>query len=213
MEEQKVEKTEETKGRTYRISDKNADRILKISNEYGESMESVFTRILSTWEQAEGRNILQKKESYDVFNQYINTLSSMYLQSLQNNEDMADLIRTEFEKNLESKDNVIQDLQEQLKKAKESAKTAAEKATNLEKENANLKDTIEQENADFTEKISSLQGNLEDKEQLNKALMESEKELKEKITEMKQCITEYQEIKEQCNTLQKDKAALEKELE
>lgn len=124
--------------------------------------------------------------------------------SLEDNQNLSQTIRTEFDALLSSKDTTIQDLQSQLTTAKQIKEEAASKAQMHADENARLNGVIDSMTKEYNSKMDDLQTMLADKDSLNKALTDSCNELKTKAEGMKKAA-------EQATTLQSDLEKLQKE--
>ncbi len=97
--------------------------------------------------------------------------------SLEDNQNVTERIRTEFDALLRSKDVTIQELQKKLAQA------------NQQKE-------------EFASKINDMQTMLVDKDSLNKTLTDSCNDLKEKIEHMKECTTQMVQLEKEFRILQ-----------
>lgn len=99
-----------------------------------------------------------KKADIEQFERYTAALIRMYMGSLEDNQNLTATIRTEFEGQLNSKDSIIQDLQEKiqtLRQAKLDAEAGQREAKEAqEKLNADL----EKANRDSEEAQKSYEG-------------------------------------------------------
>ena len=106
--------------------------------------------------------------------------------SLEDNQNLSETIRTEFDALLQSKDVTIQELQKKFAQANQQKEEFAAKAKTYSDENARLNVTIHELKSEYTSKINDMQTMLLDKDSLNKTLTDSCNDLKEKMEHMKQ---------------------------
>lgn len=135
----------------------------------------------------------------------------MYMGSLEDNQNLAETIRTEFDAMLKSKDVTIQDLQEQLKKVKQTEKEATDEANSLYGINEELQRKIELLKKESDAKISDLNIMLSDKDKLNQALATSYDELKIKLESMMDEHKNFSILSGKYETLKKENEGLRKE--
>ena len=206
-----------TSTRSFRITEATADKIKEIAAEIGGNQQQTLSKLIEAYELQKGKAVLaDKRTDIETFENYINAVTRMYMQTLEDNQNVSTLVRTEFEAQLTSKDNVIQDLQEQLRKAKETEATATADAEGLKDENARLNKHIASLIDEFEAKTKDLQGMLADKSNLNRALNETVEQLKmqntgmeRKIEEMEAVKAELEKCKNSLNEASKDKEQLQ----
>ena len=115
----------------------------------------------------------------------------MFMGSLEDNQNITETVRTEFEALLQSKDTTIQDLQSQLTVSKQLKEEATIKAKTYVDENSRLNEYIESLQKEYNSKMDDMQSMLTDKENLNKALTDSCNDLKAKVDVM---AAEHEEV-------------------
>lgn len=223
MEEEKI-----LKPKTFRIDEETANKIRKISETIGGNQQEAFVKLIETYELQSSKSALpDQRTNIEQFEKYINILTHMYMVSLENNQNVTETVRTEFDALLNSKDVTIQGLQEQLSAAKKSTEDSIKKAEDSEREIAELKDSFVSKESDYVTQIANLQSMLADKDNLNKALTNSCAEEKQKNSSLQEKINSIdQENKELSNVkaellrlkaeydqLLKNRENLEKELQ
>lgn len=187
-----------TTTRSFRISDDVNDKIKEIAAEIGGNQQQTLSKLIETYELQKGKAILvDKKSDIETFENYINSITRMYMGSLEDNQNVSALIRTEFEAQLQSKDKTIQDLQNQLSKAEEIKQQAVTEAETLKNENGRLNEHIKSLTKEFETKNNDLQDMLNDKDNLNKVLAETIEQQKMKITAMERKTNEAEALKEE----------------
>lgn len=189
----------ELKPKSFRIDDETAEKFKEIANKIGGNQQETLSKLIEAYEFQSGKAILtEKKPDIEQFEKYINAITRMFMGSLEDNQNITNIVRTEFDAFLKSKDTFIQDLQERLSILKEEESRNAEKSKLYMEENKSLHQHVENLEKEYKIKISDMQKMLEDKDSLNKALTISCNDLKNKISDMNQ---EYKKIMELSNTL------------
>ena len=102
-----------------------------------------------------GTNIPERKNDLTQFQQYLNTISSMYVLSVQNGADQKKLAEDAVRSDLESKDKIIKDLQEREEQGKAFRKAAEEKDIKIKEINEKVAD-LEKKIADLTDQNRTL---------------------------------------------------------
>lgn len=197
------------KPRSYRINDETAEKIKEIAASIGGNQQETLAKLIEAYEFQSGKAILtEKKSDIEQFEKYVNAIIRMYMGSLEDNQNITETVRTEFDALLQSKDAVIQDLQSRLVSANQSKEDAVSKAKACEDANKTLSSNIEMLQKEYTQKTNDLQSMLLDKESLNKALTDSCNELKLKLDQMKQEHDENVALRERIADLiqERDKA-------
>lgn len=195
----------ELKPKSFRIDDETAEKFKEISSAIGGNQQQTLAKLIEAYEFQSGKAVLtDKKADIEEFEKYITAITRKYMGSLEDNQNLSQTIRTEFDALLRSKDTTIQDLQSQLTTAKQIKEEAASKAQMHADENARLNGVIDSMTKEYNFKMDDLQTMLADKDSLNKALTDSCNELKTKAEGMKKAV-------EQATTLQSDLEKLQKE--
>lgn len=195
----------ELKPKSFRIDDETAEKFKEISSAIGGNQQQTLAKLIEAYEFQSGKAVLtDKKADIEEFEKYITAITRKYMGSLEDNQNLSQTIRTEFDALLSSKDTTIQDLQSQLTTAKQIKEEAASKAQMYADENTRLNGVIDSLNKEYNAKMDDLQTMLADKDSLNKALTDSCNELKTKAEGMKKAA-------EQATTLQSDLEKLQKE--
>lgn len=197
--------SKELKPKSFRIDDETAEKFKEISAAIRCNQQQTLSKLIEAYEFQSGKAILtDKKADIEEFEKYVTAITRKYMSSLEDNQNLSQTIRTEFDALLSSKDITIQDLQGKLTIAKQSKEEAASKAQMYADENTRLNGVIDSLNKEYNAKMDDLQIMLADKDNLNKALTDSCNELKTKIESMKKAA-------EQVTVLQSDLDKLQKE--
>lgn len=195
----------ELKPKSFRIDDATAEKFKEISSIIGGNQQETLAKLIEAFEFQSGKAILtEKKADIEQFEKYVTAITRMFMGSLEDNQNITETVRTEFEALLKSKDATIQDLQEKLTVAKQLKEEAASKARAHAEENARLNETIASLNNEYNSKIENMQSMLSDKDNLNKALTDSCNDLKDKIDGMKESAEQSAILQKNLDQLKKD---------
>ena len=195
----------ELKPRSFRIDDETAERIKEISNIIGGNQQETIAKLIEAYEFQSGKAVLiEKKADIEQFEKYITAITRMFMGSLEDNQNITETVRTEFDALLTSKDAVIQDLQEKLTVAKQVKEDATLKARTHADENARLHEVIDSLNHEYNTKMDDMQSMLSDKDNLNKALTDSCNDLKSKIERMKEAAAQSSDLKKELEQLKQE---------
>ena len=197
--------SKELKPRSFRIDDETAERIKEISNTIGGNQQETIAKLIEAYEFQSGKAVLtEKKADIEQFEKYITAITRMYMGCLEDNQNITETVRTEFDALLTSKDAVIQDLQEKLTVAKQVKEDATLKARTYADENARLHEVIDSLHHEYNTKMDDMQSMLSDKDNLNKALTDSCNELKAKIEGIRESAEQSAEFKKELEQLKRD---------
>ena len=189
-----------------RLEEEQIEKIKTLSSELGINQAELIDKLITVYEIAESKNILKGLET-DItdFESHLQSLQSAFLHVLEINANADNRIRSEFKNQIESKENIIIDLQEQIRTTKEFAN---EKVAEYEKRNDELMQSVEllsDENEELKNKIQVCNESIEDK---NKSLAD-----KQIIIENLTARLPEQSVTEQkINSLELEKRELEDEL-
>ena len=195
----------ELKPKSFRIDDETAEKFKEISNTIGGNQQETLAKLIEAFEFQSGKAILtEKKADIEQFERYITAITRMFMGSLEDNQNITETVRTEFDALLKSKDATIQDLQEKLTVAKQLKEDATLKARAHADENARLNSVIDSLNNEYNSKMDDMQSMLSDKDSLNKALTDSCNDLKTKIGGMKEAAEQSAIFREELEQLKKE---------
>lgn len=195
----------ELKPKSFRIDDKTAEKFKEISNSIGGNQQETLAKLIEAFEFQSGKAILtEKKADIDQFEKYVTTITRMYMGSLEDNQNVTETVRTEFDALLRSKDVTIQDLQEKMTMANQLKEDATTKAKTHADENARLNDTISNLHTEYSSKIDNMQSMLTDKDNLNRALTDSCNSLKSKMEGMEEAVKQTETLQKELENLKQE---------
>lgn len=195
--------SKELKPKSFRINDETAEKFKEISMNIGGNQQETLSKLIEAYEFQSGKAVLtEKKADIEQFEKYVTALTRMFMGSLEDNQNLSETIRTEFDALLKSKDTTIADLQNQLTTAKQLKDDAIGRAKSYEDECKKL-----------TETVTALQNTVSDKDSLNKALTDSCNELKAKVEDMKAAAQENAALKKDVADLNSTNAKLQSDVQ
>lgn len=195
----------ELKPKSFRIDDETAEKFKEISNTIGGNQQETLAKLIEAFEFQSGKAILtEKKADIEQFEKYITAITRMFMGSLEDNQNITETVRTEFDALLKSKDATIQDLQEKLTVAKQLKEDATLKARTHADENARLNSVIDSLSNEYNSKMDDMQSMLSDKDSLNKALTDSCNDLKAKIEGMRETAEQSAVLRGELDQLKKE---------
>lgn len=211
----------ELKPKSFRIDDETAEKFKEISNTIGGNQQETLAKLIEAFEFQSGKAILtDKKADIEQFEKYVSAITRMFMGSLEDNQNITETVRTEFDALLKSKDATIQDLQEKLTVAKQLKEDATLKARAHADENARLNSVIDSLNNEYNSKMDDMQSMLSDKDSLNKTLTDSCNDLKTKIEGMKEAAEqsaifweELEQLKKEHEKVIRERSDLEKQMQ
>lgn len=189
----------ELKPKSFRIDDATAEKFKDISAAIGGNQQETLSKLIEAYEFQNGKAVLtEKKADIEQFETYIGALTRMYMGSLEDNQNLSETIRMQYDALLHSKDSVIQDLQNKLKTAKEK--------------DTECKQLIAQV-GELQEKIQNIQSMLTDKEQLNRTLTDNCNELRKKVNDLQSKLQEVDTLSDDLRTVTAERDRMKHELQ
>lgn len=197
--------SKELKPKSFRIDDETADKLKELMKNFP-NQNIAFQKMTEAFEFQQSKEVLvEKKADLEEFEKYVSCLIKMYMVSLETNQNQKELVRSEFDALLKSKDTTIQDLQEKLTVAKQLKEEATVRAKSHAEENTRLNSVIESLNTEYSSKMDDMQAMLADKDSLNKALTDSCNTLKNKVESMVHDVEQIAEYKKSLEELKQER--------
>ena len=195
----------ELKPKSFRIDDETAEKFKEISSIIGGNQQETLAKLIEAFEFQSGKATLtEKKADIEQFEKYVTAITRMFMGSLEDNQNITETVRTEFDALLKSKDATIQDLQEKLTVAKQLKEDAELKTRTHADENARLNEVIDSLNNEYNSKMDDMQSMLTDKDNLNQTLTDSYNGLKTKIEGMKESLKQSEVLRRELDQLKQD---------
>ena len=96
--------SKELKPKSFRINDETAEKFKEISMNIGGNQQETLSKLIEAYEFQAGKVVLtEKKADIEQFEKYITAITRMFMGSLEDNQNVSETIRTEFDALLKSK--------------------------------------------------------------------------------------------------------------
>jgi len=185
------------KATSFRISEDDIAKFKEFADKEGYNQADAFKSIMQTVEMAKAKNMIKDRaKEIEVFQDTINNLMSMFLNSLNVNQTSEERIREELSKELQTKDNTISTMYNQLEDTKSDNK-------NFKDNNKELTDNLKS----ISENVKRLNNDIVDKQKNIDKLNSNNDLLQEQLKEYKQYKDDYKKLN---NHLEQTKAENEK---
>lgn len=195
----------ELKPKSFRIDDETAEKFKEISNSIGGNQQQTLSKLIEAYEFQSGKAVLtERKADIEQFERYTTAITRMFMASLEDNQNITETVKTEFDALLKSKDTTIQDLQEKLAVEKKLKEESTSRAKAYADENARLNGVIDSLNNEYNSKMDDMQSMLSDKDNLNRALTDSCNDLKVKIESMVDSAEQGKKLQVELEQLRQD---------
>ena len=105
----------ELKVRSLRIDETTFDKFKSIATEEFGNQGQCLSALVNLYETEKSKHVIvDRKLEIESFQMYINKLQELYLTSLSLNEDTEERIKSSYDRLLESKEKIIQNLQDKF---------------------------------------------------------------------------------------------------
>jgi chromosome segregation ATPase len=183
------------KATSFRISEEDLEKFKVFTNDNGLNQAEAFKSIMQTVEMAKAKNLIKDRaKEVEVFQDTINNLMSYFLNSLNVNQSSEERIREELSKELQTKDNTISTMYEQLQELKADKINSDNTIKDISNKNKELQEQLQKANNDNIDKNKSI-----DKLNSNNDL------LQESLQEYKQYKDNYKVLEKEWEQLKVDK--------
>lgn len=185
------------KATSFRVNEEDLEKFKQFMEKEGYKTQAEgFKSIMQSVEMAKAKNMIKDRaKEIEVFQDTINNLMSMFLNSLNVNQTSEERIREELSQELQTKDNTITILHEQLQDTKNENKEFNRLINNYKAAEKILREELEKVNTEINDKQKSI-------EKLN-----SNNDL------LQEQLKEYKQYREQYKTLEKDLEKLKADYE
>lgn len=186
------------KATSFRINEDDIAKFKEFAEQEGYNQAEAFKSMVQTLEMARAKGMIKDRaKEIEVFQDTINSLMGMFINSLNINQLSEESIREELSLELNNKDNTISMAFEQIEE--------------LKADNKKLNDTIkeiEEINKYFDEKIMLLDDDVKDKQKNIDKLNSNNDLLQEQLQEYKQYKTNYSSLLEEVEQVKAEQQAL-----
>jgi DNA repair exonuclease SbcCD ATPase subunit len=208
----------EIKATSFRIVDEDGEKFKQFMEKEGiKTQAEGFKAIMQAVEVAQAKNAIQgRAKEIESFQDTINRLMGYYLNSLEINQNSEERIREELSKELQTKDNTISTMYEQLEELKSTVKYKSEQYDILEGKLQETQETLMSKSQDCirlekqVDKINSNNDLLQEQLQEYKGYKDNYKKLEKDLEQLKSDIdkkdviiqgftTDNQQLKDKIN--------------
>jgi predicted RNase H-like nuclease (RuvC/YqgF family) len=213
--------SKELKPVSYRIDDETKEKVKQIADDLQLNQQGTIQKLIEAFELQKSKSTVTdagKKEIMDTFDFYTSKLNQAFISVVQGLQDADEKAETKVADKLQSKDAIIQGLQEQLTVAKQLKEDATVKSKTFADENVHLNGKIESLTKEYTGKLSDMQEAMKDKTDLTDTLKATCMELKHKEDSMQKeheqfvaISSELDDLKRKQEHTERDKADLQRD--
>ena len=184
----------ELKPKSFRIDDETNEKLKLIMKDFP-NQNLALQKMVEVYEFQQGKeSISERKADIEEFEKYVSCLVRMYMTSLESNQNQKELIRSEF-------DSQLRTLKEKLDNTRQEKDEIVLKSKKYASENEQLKHAMEQLKTEYDSKMDSMQDILKEKEESNQLLKSAGAELKEKVEQMKAEVEQTKAIRQELDSL------------
>ena len=173
-----------SKPATFRFSEEDIVKFKAFAKENNLNHQDAFTSLLNTFELDNAKRELgARAQSIEVFQNTVNKLVKFYINSLEENATTEDRIREEMSAEIKKKDDIINNLYEQLQEIKIQNDEFKEHVKTIESKDVELEEQLKKALSEIEEKIKNL--DIANRNNTN---------LQDQVAEYKQYKDQYKEI-------------------
>ena len=145
------------KATSFRVSDEDIAKFKEFADKEGYNQAEAFKNIMQTVEMAKAKNIIKDRaKEVEVFQNTINDLMSYFLNSLNVNQTSEERIREELSQELQTKDNTISTMYDQLQEVKAENKALKDNAKELNDNIKIINEEVKKLNNDILDKNKNI---------------------------------------------------------
>ena len=186
--------TSELKPKSFRIDDETNEKLKLIMKDFP-NQNLALQKMVEVYEFQQGKeSIADRKADIEEFEKYVSCLVRMYMTSLESNQNQKELIRGEF-------DSQLRTLKEKLDNARQEKEDIVLNSKKYASENEQLKQSMERLKTEYNAKIDNMQDILREKEESNQLLKSAGAELKAKVEQMTVEVEQTKAIRQELDSL------------
>lgn len=120
---EEIEEKNEIKPRTFRIDNSANEKFKQLASDLNVTQDKMFRDLITVYEMEQSKYVLaDRSKEIEEFQNHANRLINIYLNSLELNKNTESIISEQFSQQLSRKQELIINLQDQVKKFKEDIK-------------------------------------------------------------------------------------------
>lgn len=163
----------EIKAVSFRLVEEDIQKFREIAEEQGLNQAEMFQSLMNSFEMAKAKGqITDRAKEIEIFQETVNNLVSMFINSLVINQTSEERIRETLSLELSTKDKTIADLQEYKENTKSAAKISDEKIKELEIKVKDLAAALEKSTKELEQKEVTTQNQQDQINTLNSIVTE-----------------------------------------
>ena len=183
---------------TFRLNEEDINRFKEFASQNNLNQQEAFTSLLNTLELNSAKSALgDRAKSIEVFQTTVNSLVKFYINSLEENTTTEERIREELSQQINTKDNAISALYEQVQDLKNEKESLKNQITELEDRNKLLSD-----------KNDKLEAEIIDKSKAIEIANRNNNNLQDQVAEYKEYKNVNTELEKNLESLKKDNGLL-----
>ncbi len=183
---------------TFRLNEEDINRFKEFAAQNNLNQQEAFTSLLNTLELNNAKSALgDRAKSIEVFQTTVNSLVKFYMNSLEENTTAEERIREELSQQINTKDNTISTLYEQLQDIRNERDSLKNQISELEDKNKQLSD-----------KNNKLEADIIDKSKAIEIANRNNSNLQEQVAEYKEYKNINVELEKKLESLRKDNNSL-----
>ncbi len=164
-----------------RIDDKARKILSELTEKMGaKNQNEVMHALISTWEMNNAKYIVPQKEAdIEAFHECTQRLLQIFLANLEDTKDIRNIVRSEYEDSIRSKDALIRDLQRQLEDTRAKFTDAMEISAKKDKEKTEAENQYRNTETELRRVKAEYEQLKSENEDLKRTLTLSDKAVKE----------------------------------
>lgn len=202
----------DVKSTSFRINEEDIAKFKEFADKEGYNQAEAFKSIMQTVEMAKAKNMIKDRaKEIEVFQDTINNLMSYFLNSLNVNQTSEERIREELSQELQTKDNTISTMYEQLQEVKAENKALKDNTKELNDNIKVINEEVKKLNNDILDKNKNIDKLNSNNDLLQENLQEYKKykdNYKTLENELEQLKAEHEAVKDINNKLNNDNKQL-----
>ena len=207
----------ETKPQTFRLSEDAAAKFKQISDQFGYTQAQTFDNLLRVFELQDAKTHLPDQErQIDEFDAHAQRLVKLYIETLEQNRNMEDIIRDEFQKRLANSEATIIELREKNTLNQATIKDYEAKLKQKDDINATVEHQLDVTNGQ-NRTLNALVDEYKDKNDTLSGLLTEYKQYKDDVIDMRKLLEDKSdtllELQSQVATLEKDNQGLQQTMD
>ncbi len=114
-------KENQTQPKSFRITEETANKLKEIASINKKNQQETLAMLIQAYEMQEGKEVLSgKRDDIEKFQGLMTTITRMYMAALEDGKDAMTVAKSQYEAQLNSKDQMILDLQKRVKELQDT---------------------------------------------------------------------------------------------